>query len=64
MDFLRKSHGVKKFPKAGDVFCEYSLFNDTVIVVKYHFPEWTEKINTMENDSIFPKYLYLKKNGL
>lgn len=64
MDFLRKSHGVKKFPKAGDAFCEYSLLNDTVIVVKYNFPEWTAKINKMENDSIFPKYLYLKINGL
>ncbi|MCX6231503.1 MAG: hypothetical protein NTZ33_08160 [Bacteroidetes bacterium] len=64
MDFLRKSNGVKKFPKAGDAFCEYSLLNDTVIVVKYNFPEWTEKINKMEKDSIFPKYLYLKKSGI
>jgi hypothetical protein len=64
MDFLRKSNGVKKFPKAGDAFCEYSLLNDTVIVVKYNFLEWTEKINKMEKDSIFPKYLYLKKSGI
>ena len=64
MDFLRKSNGIKNFPKAGDAFCEYSLINDTVIVVKYNYPEWTEKINKMEKDSIFPKYLYLKKSGI
>lgn len=59
--FLQKSNGIKNFPKAGDAFCEYSLVNDTVISVKYHFTEWTEKINELENDSIFPKYLYLEK---
>lgn len=64
MDFLKKSNGIKNYPKTGDAFCEYSLLNDTVIVVKYNFPEWTEKINEMEKDSIFPKYLYLKKKGV
>jgi hypothetical protein len=64
MDFLRKSNGIKKYPKAGEAFGEYSLLNDSVITVKYNFPEWAEKINKMERDSIFPKYLYLKKNGL
>lgn len=64
MDFLRKSNGIKKYPKTGDAFCEYSLLNDSVIVVNYNFPEWTEKINKMEKDSIFPKYLYLKKSGI
>lgn len=60
MDFLSKSNGIKKHPKTGDAFCEYSLLNDSVIVVTYNFPEWAEKINTMEGDSIFPKFLYLK----
>lgn len=64
MDFLRKSNGAKKYPKAGDAFYEYSLLNDTVIFVKYNFPEWTDKINKMEKDSIFPKYLYLNKSGI
>lgn len=64
MDFLRKSNGIKRYPKTGDAFCEYRLINDTVIEVKYNFPEWTRKINEMEKDSIFPKYLYLDmKNG-
>lgn len=61
MDFLRKSNGVNLFPKTGEVFCEYSLLNDTIIEVKYNFPLWAEKINKMEKDSIFPKYLYLQK---
>ncbi|MDR2914514.1 MAG: hypothetical protein LBV74_06750 [Tannerella sp.] len=65
MDFLRKSNGIKKYPKMGDVFCEYKLINDTVIEVKYNFPEWIERINKMEKDSIFPEYLYLdNKDGI
>ncbi|GEM_PF-2424178 len=64
MDFLRKSNGVKKFPKAGDAFCEYSLLNDTVIVVKYNFPEWTEKINKMEKDSIPKIFIFKEKRHI
>jgi len=61
MDFLNKSNGVKEHPKFGEPFCEYKLKNDSVIEVKYYFPEWTDKINQMEKDSIFPKYFYLQQ---
>ena len=61
MDFLEHSNGIKKYPKVGDAFCEYTLENDSVMRVKYNFPEWTDKINQMEQDSIFPKYFYLVK---
>ena len=44
------------------VFCEYNLVNDSVIEVKYNFPDWTDKINQMENDSLFPKYFYLQQD--
>jgi hypothetical protein len=59
LDFLKSSHGVKKFPKHGDAFCEYTLVNDSVISVKYNFPEWVKAVNKFEKDSIFPNYLYL-----
>ena len=62
LDFLKKSNGVKTYPKFGDVFCEYNLVNDSVIAVKYNFPDWTDKINQMENDSLFPKYFYLQQD--
>lgn len=63
MEFLKNSNGVKKYPKNGDSFCEYTLVNDSIIKVKYNFPEWAEKINKIEKDSIFPKYLNLEKKG-
>ena len=58
---LQNSNGIKKYPKIGDSFCEYSLVNDSVIKVKYNFPEWVNKVNKIEKDSVFPKYLYLEK---
>jgi len=60
MKFLSNSNGVKKYPKYGDSFCEYSLLNDSVIKVNYKFPEWVKKINETEQDSIFPQFLYLQ----
>lgn len=63
MDFLRESNGVKKYPKSGDAFCEYTLLNDSVIRVKYNFPEWTDKVNKIAKDSVFPSYLYLDRKG-
>jgi hypothetical protein len=59
--FLSKPNGVKHFPKPGDAFCEYSLVNDSVIKVKYNFPEWAAAVNKTAKDSIFPHYLYLAK---
>jgi hypothetical protein len=50
MDFLSKPNGIKKYPKLGDSFCEYKLINDTTIVVNYNFPEWTNKINQLNNN--------------
>ena len=61
MDFLEKSNGIKKFPKHGDLFCEYKLINDSTIRIKYNFPEWTKKVNEIAKDSLFPKFLYLEK---
>ena len=63
MNFLKNSNGIKKYPKNGDSFCEYSLVNDSIIKVKYNFPEWTKKVNEIAKDSIFPQYLYLEKKG-
>ena len=63
MKFFKNSNGIKKYPKNGDSFCEYTLVNDSVLKVKYNFTEWTEKINEIEKDSIFPKYLYLEKKA-
>ncbi len=63
MKFLRNSNGVKKYPKNGDSFCEYSLVNDSVMKVDYKFPEWVKKINETEKDSIFPNYLYLERKS-
>lgn len=59
-DFLTKPNGVKHYPKTGDVFSEYTLVNDSVIKVKYNFPEWTAAVNKIAKDSIFPNYLYLE----
>ncbi|MEI7508825.1 MAG: hypothetical protein WCJ62_05100 [Flavobacterium sp.] len=61
VDFIEKQNGIKKYPKRGDSFCEYSLVNDTIIKVKYNFPEWAKEVNKISKDSIFPTYLYLKK---
>lgn len=63
MKFLQSSNGIKKYPKNGEIFCEYTLINDSIIKVKYKFPEWVNKINETEKDSIFPSYLYLKNKG-
>ncbi|NUY80525.1 hypothetical protein HUK80_06430 [Flavobacterium sp. MAH-1] len=59
--FLNTSYGLHH-PKNGDSFCEYNLINDSVIKVKYKFPEWVMKVNETERDSIFPSYLYLEKH--
>lgn len=61
MDFIEKSNGIKKYPKHGDSFCDYTLINDSVIKADYHFPEWVKKVNEIAKDSIFPAYWYLKK---
>ncbi|MFN3753920.1 hypothetical protein [Flavobacterium sp.] len=60
---IKNSNGVKKYPKNGDAFCEYSLVNDSVIKVKYNFPEWIKKVNEIEKDSIFPHYFYRESKG-
>ena len=60
---LQSSNGIKKHPKIGDAFCEYTLVNDSVIKVKYNFPEWVKKVNRNERDSIFPQYFYLERKG-
>jgi hypothetical protein len=60
MDFISQTHNVKRYPKHGDEFSEYQLLNDSVIVVKYHFPEWTNEVNRIAKDSVFPKYFYLE----
>jgi hypothetical protein len=62
MDFLQQSNGVKKFPKFGEPFSEYELVNDSTIHVKYNFQAWVKEINKKQKDSIFPNYLYLKKD--
>jgi hypothetical protein len=61
MEFLEKTNGVKKFPRVGDSFCEYALVNDSVINVKYNFPEWVKEVNKIAEDTIFPNRLYLQK---
>ncbi len=60
---LLSSNGIRKYPKIGDAFCEYTLVNDSVIKVKYNFTEWIKKVNQIERDSIFPQYLYLEHKG-
>ncbi|MFP5439215.1 MAG: hypothetical protein ACLGH8_15655 [Bacteroidia bacterium] len=61
--FLLKPNGVKHYPKTGDVFSEYDLVNDSVIKVKYNFPEWATAVNKIAKDSIFPNYLYLEQEN-
>ena len=61
LDFLDKSNGIRNYPKYKDSFAAFTLVNDSVIRVDYHFPEWVMKVNEMEKDSIFPTYLYLQK---
>lgn len=61
--FLSKTNNVKRHPKTGDVFSEYHLVNDTVIKVKYNFPEWVAAVNKIAKDSIFPNYLYLEQKN-
>ena len=63
LKFLSKQNGVKNYPKYGDAFCEYSLVNDSIIEVKYNFPEWVEQVNKTEKDSVFPKFLYFNERG-
>ena len=60
IESLSQSNGVKKFPHYDDVFSEYSLVNDSVIKVKYHFPEWVKKVNELEKYTVFPDYFYLE----
>ena len=61
MKFLNDDNGVKKYPRTGDYFCDYSLVNDTIIKVEYRFPEWIKAVNDKAKDSIFPTYLYLQE---
>lgn len=61
IESLEKTNGIKNHPRYGDDFCEYRLVNDSVIKVKYNFPEWVKKVNEIEKDSIFPQYFYLEK---
>lgn len=62
LEYMTQSNGVKKFPKHGDSFSVYKLVNDSVIKVKYKFPEWIHAVNKKAQDSIFPNYLYLEKD--
>jgi hypothetical protein len=61
MSVIGKSNGLKKYPHQGDSFAIYTLINDTVIRVKYFFPDWTKKVNEIMKDSVYPTYLYLIK---
>ncbi len=63
MEFLESSNGIKKHPKRGDTFATIILKNDTTLKVKYNFPEWTMKINTITKDSLFPTYYFLKRDS-
>lgn len=63
LKFLNNQNGVKNYPKYGDAFCEYKLINDSIIEVKYNFPEWVEQVNKTEKNSVFPKFLYYNERG-
>jgi hypothetical protein len=63
MDFLEKSNGIKKYPKRGDTFATMTLTNDTILKVKYNFPEWVKKVNEIAKDSLFPTYYYLRQDN-
>ena len=58
IDFLEKTYNFEEYPKNRDIFANYSLLNDTVIEVKYYFPEWVDKVNLI-SDTIFPKHFHL-----
>src|ERR1700722_15643685 len=56
MSFLEKANGLKHFPKRGDTFSTFTLINDSVMSVKYYFPEWVKRVNKIAKDSLFPTY--------
>jgi hypothetical protein len=60
LELIESSHGITKYPKNGDIFATYTLINDSVMSVKYRFPDWIKKVNQLAKDSIYPKYLYRK----
>lgn len=64
MGFLSKTHGLKKYPKNGDLFATYTLINDSTIQAKYNYSEWAKKINEIAKDSVFPLNFYLGESDL
>ena len=63
MDFLEESNGVSKYPHLGEQFATITLINDTILKVKYSFPEWTKKVNRISKDSLFPINYYLVRDN-
>jgi len=60
MSFLTNPVGVNKRPETGDLFATFTLINDSVIVAKYYYPEFTDRINKTAKDSLFGKKYYLR----
>gem|GEM_PF-3638802 len=58
MDFLQQAHGLRSYPRNGDRFATYEAENDSMIRVRYDFPEWVAKVNAHAKDSLFPQWLY------
>jgi hypothetical protein len=59
---LDKKYGVKK-PIVGAPFGEFSLINDTTLLVKYYYPNWVKVINEHEKDvdTLFPVIFKMKR---
>lgn len=60
---IKKTFGLKKYPKKGDVFAELFLIGDSAIGVNYFYSEFIDKQNEAGRnnkglviDTLFPKY--------
>lgn len=57
---LKKTFGLKRYPKIGKPFVSFFLENDSTLNAIYEFPEWVEKFNAYNKEEYFPKQFILQ----
>lgn len=59
LSYLDQANGIKKHPKPREEFASFRLLSDSIVEVRYKFPEWVDKVNKIAGDSIFPKRFFI-----
>lgn len=59
---IRNSYGIKNKPLNGEIFATITMLNDSSLSIHYYNQKWIDRFNKENNDTLFPKLLYIKRN--